>query len=733
MFGRLSGGVEKSSGAVCPYQWNAHNKGWVTATTDTNFLLHLRRTIISLCLLVFAGCPASLGAAEPGSRSDVIDLTAQERQWLAEHPVIRFAPDPDYEPVESIDENGRHVGIAAEHLNLLEKRLGIRFEIDAVSSWDAAISKARNRKVDMLSAATKTPLRSQFMAFTRPYIELPGVIIVRTEGSDSPSLEQLQGKKVGVVSNYVWQEWVSQDHPGINLQPVRDMQTGLLLVSFGQLDAMVGNPATATHYLKKLGITNLRVAGETGYFARLAIATRKDWPQLNAILQKALDSITPDEHRAIQDRWINLAVSKGLDARTVWIIVLSCFAVIALAFGGSYAWNRSLRRMVRRQNIKLRKSEERFRSIIEDQTEFINRSHPRDHTLTFVNQAYCRYFDKTSEELIGTNFFDNLPKEDQDKTDSLLATLSRENPITENEHRVILANGEMRWHLWSNRAIFDNQGNIIEIQAVGRDITNRKQAEEALLAAKEEAELSNRAKSEFLASMSHELRTPLNAIIGFSEILNKEALGPVGSPQYREYAGDILASGEHLLSLINDVLDISKIEAGKADLHEENVDLAGVIRSCVTLVKERAEDGEISLVTDIADDEVPLVRADPRRLKQILVNLLSNAVKFTEPGGSVTIRAWRNADSCCVLQVADTGIGIAADDIPKALARFQQIDSDLSRQYEGTGLGLPLAKSLVELHDGSLDLQSEVGKGTTVTVKLPAERSISLKAIAQSA
>jgi len=268
---------------------------------------------------------------------------------------------------------------------------------------------------------------------------------------------------------------------------------------------------------------------------------------------------------------------------------------------------------------------------------------------------------------------------------------------------------------------------------VCRDVTERKKAEAALLAAKEEAELANRAKSEFLASMSHELRTPLNAIIGFSEIMNKEALGPIGSPEYRGYAGDIYASGQHLLALINDVLDISKIEAGGVDLEEENIDLAGTIRSCVTMIRERSVTGGVSLTTDIAEDPMPLLRADPRRLKQILINLMSNAVKFTQTGGTVAVKAWYNPDSGYVLQVIDTGIGIALDDIPKAMARFQQIDGNLNRKYEGTGLGLPLTKSLVELHGGSLGLQSQVGKGTTVTVRLPAERNVNYRAIAQSA
>jgi len=246
---------------------------------------------------------------------------------------------------------------------------------------------------------------------------------------------------------------------------------------------------------------------------------------------------------------------------------------------------------------------------------------------------------------------------------------------------------------------------------------------EDLAIARDQAELANRTKSEFLANMSHELRTPLNAILGFSELMGKATLGPLGNPKYEEYARDINDSGRHLLALIQDILDLSKIEAGKLELDEEDIDVARAIRSCMVLVKERARNGGVKLLTDLPDD-LPALHADERKLKQILVNLLSNAVKFTPTGGSVTVKAWFRPDSGFVIQVADTGVGIALEDIPKALTPFGQVDSRLDRKYEGTGLGLPLTKSLIEKHSGSLDLQSEVGAGTTVTVRFPPERMV---------
>ena len=247
--------------------------------------------------------------------------------------------------------------------------------------------------------------------------------------------------------------------------------------------------------------------------------------------------------------------------------------------------------------------------------------------------------------------------------------------------------------------------------------------------AKVQAEAADRAKSEFLANMSHELRTPLHAIIGFSELIKDEAFGPSGNPKYCDYAQDIHESGGHLLDLINDILDLSKVESGSDELREEDVQIPEVIRSVLTLVKERAEKGGIALESYVPN-ELPPLRADARKLKQILINLLSNAIKFTETDGRVTLRIWCRSDSGYVFQITDSGIGIALEDIPKALSPFQQVDSALNRKYEGTGLGLPLTKALVEDHSGSFDLQSEVGVGTTVTVRFPAERIIAEPAMA---
>jgi len=266
-------------------------------------------------------------------------------------------------------------------------------------------------------------------------------------------------------------------------------------------------------------------------------------------------------------------------------------------------------------------------------------------------------------------------------------------------------------------------GDNILFNVILRDVSDRKRIEREITQAKELAEAANSAKSQFLAGMSHELRTPLNAIIGFSEIMAGESFGPLGSKQYKEYATDIHNSGTLLLDLISDVLDLSKIEAGAMELTEGVVSLNETLRSTLRLVHERAETNSLHIATNL-DPASPLIRGDERAIKQILLNLLSNSTKFTGEGGTITVSSQTESDGGVSLTVADTGIGIAPSDLAKVLEPFAQVGSAQIRAHQGTGLGLPIAKRLTEMHDATFELESEVGVGTTVKLGFPKERRL---------
>jgi two-component system cell cycle sensor histidine kinase PleC len=279
------------------------------------------------------------------------------------------------------------------------------------------------------------------------------------------------------------------------------------------------------------------------------------------------------------------------------------------------------------------------------------------------------------------------------------------------------------WVAWvEGRCEVDPDGRVVALFGICQDVTEQRRLQARLREARDAAETADRAKSSFLACMSHELRTPLNAIIGFSDLLRSEMFGPLGRPQYVEYADDIHRSGQHLLELVNDLLDMARIEAGMVDLADEPVDVSKLIAEAVHVASGAAPD--VSHVFDIAVPEPPpILRADRRRIKQVLINLIGNAVKFTPDGGRIGVGVTVEDDGVSIA-VTDTGIGIPRERIGDLGQPFSQIENVTSRRYQGSGMGLFITKALVERHGGAIEIDSRMGEGTTMTVTLPASRLI---------
>jgi len=449
-----------------------------------------------------------------------VSLTAQERAWLAEHPVIRLAPDPGFPPIEFIDEDGSYQGIAADYAALVERKLGIKFKIVRLQSWDEVLEKARSRDIDMFGAASKSPQRDEYMTFTTPHIQLPGAIIVRKDVAGALKRDDLQDMHVAVVSGYIWQDLLLNDFPDLHLHRLGNLKAALKSVSFGTVDALVANLATASWYIQREGITNLRVAGETGYFGRYAFATRKDWPVLSNILEKALATVTPEEHQEILQRWVSVEAASPWLSRTSMSGIAGIVGLLLMVL----AWNRALKSQVRQrtsdlekqldQRRKAEKALDRVNSELEqrvsERTAGLDQSNQRlqavlDNVLESivtidrqgivrsVNPSTEQIFGYAPDEMVGQNVKMLMPEPHRSAHDQYL-----KNYHDTRNARIIGTGREVEGRN-KDGSIFPLELSVTEVTTGGqtlyvgvlRDITERKQHEAALQHARTELQRAN--------------------------------------------------------------------------------------------------------------------------------------------------------------------------------------------------------------------------------------------------
>jgi PAS domain S-box-containing protein len=373
----------------------------------------------------------------------------------------------------------------------------------------------------------------------------------------------------------------------------------------------------------------------------------------------------------------------------------------------------------------LHASEERYRLLADNSTDIIGRLDLAGRQ-TYISPACLPIIGYAPEELVGTSAGDLAHPDDRPLLDEACCRLQAGAATASVIYRAHRKDGSYLWlHLLMQYLRNGTTGEAVEIVTTSRDFSQQKAIEERLEAARAEAERANQARTAFFSNMSHELRTPLNAIIGYSEMMRGGTLGPLGNPKYREYAAQIEAGGRLLLYLINDILDYAKVEAGELVLHEEPLDLSAEFRAAIGIIEAKALAGKVTVRLHVAT-AMPYLRADPIRQKQILLNLLSNAVKFTPPGGRVALSAAMAPNGDFLITVEDDGCGIEPADLPKVFEAFWQADNARNRRADGTGLGLPLVRRLVEMHDGRIAITSEIGRGTRVVVTLPAARTVRL-------
>ncbi|MGB8841566.1 MAG: ATP-binding protein [Aliidongia sp.] len=471
------------------------------------------------------------------------------------------------------------------------------------------------------------------------------------------------------------------------------------------------------------------------YFAALGEQHVKHSFRLNFgenVAQAIVTPVTDIQGRTLGEmlilRDVTAAVSE--QERTILLVITGCIVLGSLLVAMFYRLLGNVENAIAERAQKLfeaeatlRASESRFRDYAETALDWFWETGP-DHSFTYISsQAGNRGFEDDGR--LGQRRWDFAADrfEAVEKWQTHIDALTQREPFRDLVYQVAQPDGALRFVSVSGRPIWTADGQFSGYRGGARNVTEAMEAEQILREAKAQAEAANHAKSAFLANMSHELRTPLNAIIGFAEMMTSGILRNVGIERYIGYAADIRRSGLHLLDIVNDVLDMARIEAGKNELCETDLVLADTISDVAGILTTQVDEAGLSLICEI-DPDLPRLRADERAMRQILINLLSNAIKFTPPGGTITIGV-QNAAVGLRIWVADTGIGIAAENLPKLMDPFTQIDNVYQRKHHGTGLGLTLVRSYAALHGGTVSIASDPGYGTTVRILMPSSRLIS--------
>ncbi len=558
-----------------------------------------------------------LQSGQPVLERTGIELSASDLDWLKRHPDLKVAFRSDWPPFE-YSQDGRPTGLVPDLLTRLEDQLNIRFTRAVAGSRMDAEDQLRSGEVDILPGLSRTPRTEDDFLFTRAYLTVPIALAIRDDGRFIGDLRELRSERVGVVNRHAAHDYLLINHPNLDLYPVATVEEGLLALSNGDLDVMVTHIPAVSYTVARLGLSNLRITSITPYQYDLRLAVRKDNPELQRVLNKALGSLEASETESIYNRWIHLDIEQEADYTVVRRVVLIAIVVVLIFL----YWNRKLSREV----------DERIRS---------------------------------------------------------------ENALRRSEDELRAAK--------------------LEAERLAR-----------------EAEAASLAKSEFLANMSHEIRTPMNAVIGYSDLLSNS----VTDPQQRNYLDAIRAGSRSLLMLINDILDLSRIEAGKMRLDYSAVSVRRLLDDVRHIFDLRAREQGITLEVSVDSKMPAAMMLDETRLRQVLFNLVGNAIKFTHDGG-VTVRATarplkaRGKDDSLgsemperqfyklVVTVKDTGIGIAQDQLDRIFDAFEQQEGQNTRRYGGTGLGLAISRKLARMMGGELEVESASGTGSVFTVTLP--------------
>ena len=658
-------------------------------------------------------------------------------------------------PKVFVDPSGKPAGIFVDVIEYIAEKEGWQIRY-VTGTWGEGLDRLINGEIDLMPDVATSPDREKWYSFHQVPVLSSWFQIYAPKNSQIRSILDLQGKKIAVLNRSVQKEAFEEMNRGFDLKitiiSLPDYKTIFEITRNGEVDAAITNRFFGLMHAKQYNLVDTAVIFHpSNLFFAAAIGTHQD---LLDIIDTHLTRLKKDPDSVYYQSLKTWTSEKVRFSLPFWLQVLGTVIILVLvmALAGTAILRQKVTartRQLQAVNTTLRASEKKYRELVTLANSIILRWSV-DGRIIFLNDFGLQFFGYTEAEILGKHLTDTIVPEIESTGRNLKKMIQTipehfeafEQNINENIRR----NGEQVWIDWRNRLIFNHQGEAIEILSIGTDITELKHAEQKinqlntdlrdhaemlenrveertaeLAVAMEKALAADHLKSAFLATMSHELRTPLNSIIGFTGIMIQGLAGPL-NPEQEKQMGMVQKSSRHLLALINDVLDISKIEAGQLTLSFSSFDLRISIEKTVDLVQPLAQKKNLVLTVKI-DDDIGEVTTDQRRLEQIIINLLNNAVKFTEKG-YIRVSCRFEGDTY-LLAVEDTGIGIHPDDISGLFQPFHQIDTGLSRKREGTGLGLSICKKMINMMNGRIDVQSREGEGSIFSIVFPKNCEVS--------